>query len=287
MEYKSNKKNRLSNENVKTSISYIIIISISILAVMYLFYKVHKSNIIHMSETEEKQTSDIENTVKQSMKTAQNMDFKEENKQSIEEQEYLQLEWNLTLVNQDNKIPENYNINLESIDEYRKFDSRAINYLKAMLNDMKKDGIKDIWVQSAYRSIEKQTEIYNNKVEEYMQLGKTKEQAKSLTEETINKPGYSEHNLGLSLDFNYVNKDFEKTKAFSWLKQNAENYGFILRYSKEKENITKVKYEPWHWRYVGKEHAKKINELNMCLEEYIEYLNNENKGMYYEKDFNS
>lgn len=57
-----------------------------------------------------------------------------------------------------------------------------------------------------------------------------------------------------------------------WLKENAENYGFILRYPKEKENITKVTYEPWHWRYVGEENAKKINELGMCLEEYIESI---------------
>ncbi len=268
------RKKKLSNENVKISISYIIIISVFILSIMYFFYKVNKNKIIPISETEEKQISDIENTVKQSMKTAQNINSnEEENKKSTEKQENLQLEWNLTLVNQKNKIPEDYNVNLESIDNYREFDSRAINYLREMLNDMKKDGIKDAWVQSAYRSIEKQTEIYNNKVEEYMKLGKTREQAKSLTEETINKPGYSEHNLGLSVDFNYVNNDFEKTKSFNWLKQNAENYGFILRYTEEKEVITKVKYEPWHWRYVGEEHAKKINELNMCLEEYIEYLN--------------
>ena len=57
-----------------------------------------------------------------------------------------------------------------------------------------------------------------------------------------------------------------------YLKENAEDYGFILRYRKDKEEITKVNYEPWHWRYVGEEHAKKINELDMCLEEYIEYL---------------
>ena len=60
------------------------------------------------------------------------------------------------------------------------------------------------------------------------------------------------------------------------MKQYAQEYGFILRYSKEKENITKILYEPWHWRYVGQEHAKKINELGMCLEEYIEYIKNEN-----------
>ena len=66
--------------------------------------------------------------------------------------------------------------------------------------------------------------------------------------------------------------DFENTKEFAWLVENAEDYGFILRYKKEKRDITKVNYEPWHWRYVGVEHAKEINKLDMCLEEYIEYL---------------
>lgn len=89
----------------------------------------------------------------------------------------------------------------------------------------------------------------------------------------INKPECSDHNLGLAVDFNYVKEDFENTKAFKWLTKNAENYGFILRYPKGKEYITKVDYEPWHWRYVGEENAKKMNELNMCLEEYVEYLN--------------
>ena len=101
---------------------------------------------------------------------------------------------------------------------------------------------------------------------------KTLEEAEELTQQTINKPETSEHNLGLAIDFNYVDYDFEKSSAYEWLLENAENYGFILRYPKEKESITKVSYEPWHWRFVGVEHARKINELGMCLEEYIEYL---------------
>lgn len=140
-----------------------------------------------------------------------------------------------------------------------------------MLNDIRKDGIENIWVQSAYRSIEDQTKIYNNKVEEYKSKGKTYEEAKRLTEEIVNKPGCSDHNLGLAVDFNYVDGLFENTKAYKWLMENAENYGFILRYPKE--NITKVNYEPWHWRFVGIQHAKKMNELEICLEEYVEYLN--------------
>ena len=74
------------------------------------------------------------------------------------------------------------------------------------------------------------------------------------------------------MDFNYVNREFENTAAFQWLQENAQDYGFILRYAEEKENITKVSYEPWHWRYVGEEHAKKMKSRNLCLEEYIEQI---------------
>lgn len=184
-----------------------------------------------------------------------------------------EVDWNLTLVNYKNEIPNNYQMSLTSIDSYRKFDTRAISYLKNMLNDMKKQGSFNIWAQSTYRSIESQKQIYNNKVQFYIGQGKNEKDAKELTEQVINKPGFSEHNLGLAVDFNYVKDSFKNTKEYQWLKQNAENYGFILRYTKEKEEITKVNYEPWHWRFVGVEHAKKMNELDMCLEEYVDYMN--------------
>ena len=181
-------------------------------------------------------------------------------------------DWRLILVNYENILPENYEIELASIDNTRQFDSRAIIELNRMMKDMKKSGISNVWIQSAYRSIEYQTGLFNDKINTYMKQGKTREEAEELTLQTINKPGTSEHNLGLSVDFNYVNYSFDETIGFKWLQENAENYGFILRYRKEKEDITKVNYEPWHWRYVGTENAKKMNELDMCLEEYIEYL---------------
>lgn len=183
-------------------------------------------------------------------------------------------DWRLTLVNYDNALPENYEVELSDIDKTRKFDSRAIGKLNQMIQAMKDDSILNIWVQSSYRSTEKQQKVFNEQVEEFMKQGKNKEEAEELTLKTINKPGTSEHNLGLAVDLNYVNYDFENSKAFAWLNENAEDYGFILRYKKEKEHITKVDYEPWHWRYVGEEHAKKMNELDMCLEEYVEYLSN-------------
>lgn len=185
-------------------------------------------------------------------------------------------DWRLILVNYENVLPNNFEVDLASIDQTRQVDKRIIDELIQMIKDMRKIQNFSIWVQSAYRSMDRQEELFNEKVEYYMQRGKNKSAAEELTMQTINKPGTSEHNLGLAVDFNYVNYEFENTEEYKWLKENAENYGFVLRYEKEKEDITKVNYEPWHWRYVGVEHAKKMNELGMCLEEYIDYLENNN-----------
>ena len=183
-------------------------------------------------------------------------------------------DWELTLVNHNNVLPDDFEIELANIDSTRQFDARAIDELNQMLKAMKEDGIHNVWVQSAYRSIAYQEGLFNEQINKYMQQGKTREEAEQLTLRIINKPGTSEHNLGLAVDFNYVDYNFEETKGFRWLQENASKYGFILRYRKDKESITKVDYEPWHWRYVGVENARKINELNMCLEEYVDYLKN-------------
>lgn len=183
-------------------------------------------------------------------------------------------DWRLTLVNQENALPIDFEPELTPIDGIREFDIRAMGELKQMLEAMKNDGITNIWVQSGYRSVEHQKELFEHKIKEYEAQGKTHEEAEKIVLRTINKPGTSEHNLGLAVDFNYVDYSFDETQGFHWLEENAQNYGFILRYQKEKEEITKVDYEPWHWRYVGQEHAIKIKELGMCLEEYVEYLGN-------------
>ena len=195
-----------------------------------------------------------------------------ENNQSVETPKKKIDDWRLTLANYDNLLPEDFTVKVSNIDKTRQFDSRAIDELNDMMNAMKKDGVTNVWVQSAYRSVARQKELYDNSVKKYIQQGKSQEEAEKLTDEYINKPGSSDHNLGLAVDFNYVDNKFEKLDGFKWLKNNAENYGFVLRYPKDKEDITKIAYESWHWRYVGVEHAKKMNDVNMCLEEYIEYL---------------
>jgi D-alanyl-D-alanine carboxypeptidase len=136
-------------------------------------------------------------------------------------------DWRLTLANYENILPEGFEVELEEIADGKQFDSRAIKDLKAMINSMRRDGISNVWVQSAYRSVERQKELYNNSIQKYLKQGKTQEEAERLTDEYINKPGASDHNLGLAVDFNNVDNNFEDLKAFKWLKENAEDYGFI------------------------------------------------------------
>ena len=178
-------------------------------------------------------------------------------------------DWQIRLVNRENPLPDDFTVELENLDASRKFDKRAIEPLKQMICDMRDQGIKNIWAQSTYRSIEYQKGLYEKSINKYLKQGKSREEAQKLTDEYINKPGTSEHHLGLAVDFNNVDEGFENTKAYEWLLENASDYGFILRYPKEKENITGIEYEPWHWRYVGPEHAKKMKEQNLCLEEYV------------------
>lgn len=183
-------------------------------------------------------------------------------------------DWRLMLVNYENEMPKDYVPPLSNIDEARQFDSRAVDSLVQMMLDMNDAGINHIWAQSAYRDPSKQKYLIEESIQEYLEDGKTIEEAEALTARSIGEPYKSEHNLGLAVDFNDVDYAFENEKAFTWLMENAENYGFILRYPADKEDITKIKYEPWHWRYVGPEYAKEMNDLGFCLEEYIEYLKN-------------
>lgn len=181
-------------------------------------------------------------------------------------------QWNLKLTNKYISIEKDYVPELATIEGELKFDKRAISYLNKMMTAIRKSGITSIWIQSSYRSYAKQETLFNNKVQYYKEQGKKQEEAEKLAQTVVQRPEQSEHNLGLAVDFNKVTNDFEKTKAFEWLQKNAQDYGFILRYPKEKEEVTGVSYESWHWRYVGEEHAKVMKEKEFCLEEYIEYL---------------
>lgn len=186
---------------------------------------------------------------------------------------------NLLLVNGNNPLPEDYDYegNLTIIDQkylcgYRnQMDKDAYIFAKAMLDAAWKDNV-ELYILSPYRSFSTQSALFENEVKTHLNGSTTWEQAEIKASTEVARPGTSEHHTGLAVDFNSVETHFEDTEAFLWLKEHGEEYGFIMRYAEDKQDLTGVIYEPWHWRFVGIKHAKEINRLGMCLEEYIEYL---------------
>lgn len=188
-------------------------------------------------------------------------------------------DWELILVNKDNKLPENYEVKLEYIEyEPHKVDEKIVGSLKKMLSDARKEGLNPLII-SSYRTHEFQQTLYNNKIKEFKKLGYSKKVAEEKASYWVAIPGTSEHEIGLAVDIvatNYqeLDEEQENTPVQKWLMENCYKYGFILRYPTEKKDITKINYEPWHYRYVGVENATFMYEKNFCLEEYIDYLKN-------------
>ncbi len=188
-----------------------------------------------------------------------------------------------TLVNRANPLTDDFDVetrkvtyNGQTVEKY--FDVRVADKLEAMLNDAAKRGYP-MYLVSTYRTIEYQKGLFNRKVQQYINSGYTQAAAKEEAAKWVAIPGTSEHNLGLVADIvsstwynsnSDLTHDFEKTEHFTWLIENCADYGFILRYPKGKDSVTGIVYEPWHYRYVGREVAKYIMENNLTLEEFWE-----------------
>ena len=286
-QYNRNNKNRKRRKKAKrmeesklNKKKVFMVIAIPILIIMFINNKKDKNIEVSGKGTDIKES---QSTIETNNTNNINMPTQTTNTSTNSTQTTNKVEitdWRLRLANYDNLLPEDFEVELTNIDnskDPKQFDARAVKYLRDMINAMKKDGNTKIWCQSTYRSVKRQKELYDASVQKYLKQGKKQEEADKLTLEYINKPGGSDHNLGLAVDFNYVDNSFAQTSEYKWLLKNAENYGFVLRYPEDKEDKTKIAYESWHWRYVGEENAKRMNELNMCLEEYVEYLQNGNK----------
>lgn len=183
-------------------------------------------------------------------------------------------DWRLILVNKQHTIPEDYEINLVSINGSRQVDERIADDLREMLKSAREDGIS-LSIISAYRSGERQTSLFNNKIRKNMRAGMSYLTAYKEASGSVTPPGTSEHQLGLAVDilgsgYSSLTDEFSQTEAGIWLKDNCAEYGFILRYPEGKEYITGIIYEPWHFRYVGKKYAKEIMSRGITLEEYLE-----------------
>lgn len=182
--------------------------------------------------------------------------------------------WNLLVVDKDREFPSDYEPQISEVvkGSGKYLDSRVAPYYDAMYKAGKKDGVT-LTPFSAYRSYARQKTNYENLTAEYMtRYSISKKEAAVKAATVILPPGTSEHNLGLCMDICNVYDSFASSKEYAWLVENAQDYGFILRYPKGKENVTNIVYEPWHWRFVGVENAKKIKKSGLCLEEYLKSL---------------
>lgn len=193
--------------------------------------------------------------------------------------EFSKDDWRLILVNKQHSIPDDYEVKLGKISTTRGImncDERIIDDLRDMLQAALDDGVT-LEIQSPYRTEAYQKFLFDKRIKEYMGKGLSYMEAYQLAGLSVNIPGNSEHQIGLALDivsstFRTLAKEFEDTDGGRWLAENSYKYGFILRYPKGKEDITGVKYEPWHFRYVGVEAATVITEQGITLEEFWEDL---------------
>lgn len=183
-------------------------------------------------------------------------------------------DWNLLLVNAAHPIPENFQIETTPLTNGQAVDSRIYQKLQDMMDAARANGLEPL-ICSSYRTMEKQTDLFKAQVQSCMKQGYSQEEAEKQAAVWVAPPGTSEHQLGLAVDivstsYQLLDEEQENTPEQKWLMKHCAEYGFILRYPTDKSSVTGIGYEPWHYRYVGKEAAKEIMERGICLEEYLE-----------------
>ncbi len=190
---------------------------------------------------------------------------------------------NLLLANKQNPLGQDFKPSVVDLTcptdgEKQQLDGHAASALTAMMNEMVAQGITDVFVTSSYRPYGQQNWLYYDyyyKQEKQKHPDWSDEQIYAEISTYSSKPGESEHQTGLCVDFSSasisgeLNNEFENTDAFTWLRTNAHQFGFILRYPKDKVDVTGYSYESWHFRFVGREAASDIFFGDLCLEEYL------------------
>lgn len=193
-------------------------------------------------------------------------------KPSVEEAVFDAADWRLALINKQHPIPADYDFTLGAFNSGMLCDERVIEDLLLMMKAAKKDGV-NLEVCSAYRGDNRQEFLFEKKIKNYMGQGMSYMESYKRASQTVTVPGASEHQVGLAQDiwsasYKSLDAGFGETEAGKWLARHSHEYGFILRYPAGKEHITSIEYEPWHFRYVGREAAKVMQEEGLCLEEF-------------------
>ena len=190
-------------------------------------------------------------------------------------------EWNYLLVNELHPLAKGYTPDLENTRNGQKVDRRIKADLEAMLDAAKEDGM-NLLICSSYRTYQKQDSLMDRAIERYRKQGMDYTEAFFQAKKQIALTGTSEHHTGLAVDIvgsSHQSLDSAQadTPEAKWLKEHAREYGFILRYPKEKEEQTMISFESWHFRYVGKQAAVFIEENGLCLEEFLELADRQQK----------
>ncbi len=184
---------------------------------------------------------------------------------------------NLLLVNGSHPLSEDYDYTKDLMTipgEYHNGQLDQINkdiwpYLKAMIDDARKEGV-NLSVWSPYRSYSIQQMLFNRQKQKQIEAGVPESEADAKAATIVARPGTSEHHTGLAADINMADDAFENTPMYAWLTEHCQDYGFIMRYPKDKIDVTGVIYESWHYRFVGINVAKDIKSKGITLEEYLE-----------------
>lgn len=234
------------------------------------------------SQQQEPPSADVQQEEKEEA-PVESSSQKEEQGQSSQETKQQQLaeefakekeEYYLLLANAENPLPQDWSIQTEEVQNGYEMDKRAAPAMREMIQAAKEDGV-ELMLCSAYRSVEKQQQLFDRSQQAYMAQGMSEEEAyaKTATETAI--PGTSEHQTGLAADivtptYQMLDAGFADMPAGQWLSEHAAEYGFVLRYPQDKQEVTGIIYESWHYRFVGKTHAKLMKESGLCLEEYLQ-----------------
>lgn len=182
-------------------------------------------------------------------------------------------DWMLLLVNSSNPVPDDWSIQTVELRNGFQVDERCYPDLQEMMDACREDGLAPL-ICSAYRTQEYQEKLYRSQIEKQMALGYSRERAETEAARYVAVPGTSEHQLGLAVDivdtgYQLLDDAQADTDVQKWLMEHSWEHGFILRYPEGKSEITGIAYEPWHYRYVGRESAEQIYRAGVCLEEYL------------------
>lgn len=183
-------------------------------------------------------------------------------------------DWQLILVNAQHALPDDFSVELADVGSGHSVDARIASALQVMLDDCRAAGLEPL-ICSSYRTQQIQQSLFDDKVQRLNAEGYAPDAAQAKAGTVVAVPGTSEHQTGLAVDLvdagnQNLDETQEQTPVQQWLLAHSWEYGFVLRYPNDKSSVTGIIYEPWHYRYVGKDAARDMHEGGLCLEEYLQ-----------------